>query len=62
MGCSRGHDEVLKLINEYGEMVCAKALADPSEEGAEELAALIPDARYTAADVRPVVHNLGPEL
>jgi hypothetical protein len=32
-----------------------------SQDRASELAALIPDAQYTAVEVRPIVHEAGPE-
>jgi hypothetical protein len=93
-----GHDELIKLLKETGEMVGFAALADPantktvrvrdeapvitdgpfveakeflagyyvveceSVERAAELAAMIPDAKYTAIEVRPVMESGGMEM
>lgn len=93
-----GHDELIKLIKETGEMVGFAALADPtntktvrvrdeapvvtdgpfveakeflagyyvveceSVERAAELAAMIPDARFSAIEVRPVMESGGMEM
>jgi hypothetical protein len=92
----QGHDDFQKVVNESGEMVETKALADPpasatvrvrngaasttdgpyleakeffcgyyvvdvaSKERAAEVAALIPDAKHTAVEVREIVHDSGP--
>jgi len=92
-----GHDALVRLIRESGELVGFAALADPSNtatvrvrggvpavtdgpyveakeflagyyvvdcetrERAVELAALIPDAQYTAIEVRPVMESSGME-
>ncbi len=93
-----GHDELIKLLNETGEMVSFLALADPSQsktvrvtddapvvtdgpfveakeflagyycvecdtvERAAELAAMIPDAKFSAIEVRPVMNAGGMEM
>lgn len=93
-----GHDELIKLLQETGEMVSFVALADPSNsktvrviddapvvtdgpyieakeflagyyfiecetvERAAELAAMIPDAKFTAIEVRPVMNAGGMEM
>lgn len=93
-----GHDELIKLLKETGEMVSFLALADPSQsktvrvkddvpvvtdgpfveakeflagyyfvecdsvERAAELAAMIPDAKFTAIEVRPVMNAGGMEM
>ena len=92
-----GHDALVQLIRESGELVGFAALADPSNtatvrvrggvpavtdgpyveakeflagyyvvdcetrERAVELAAMIPDAQYTAIEVRPVMESSGME-
>jgi hypothetical protein len=93
-----GHDDLIKLMKETGEMVGFAALADPSQsktvrvrdeaavvtdgpyveakeflagyyvvecetvERATELAALIPDAKFLAIEVRPVMESGGLEM
>ncbi|MER6946692.1 YciI family protein [Nonomuraea sp. NPDC000554] len=93
----RGHEELIRIVTESGELVSTVALADPantvtvrvrdgaaetvtgphredeefvcgyylvdcdSTERAVELAALIPDARYAPVEVRPLMHEGGPE-
>ena len=48
---------------EAKEFLCGYYVVDvASRERATELAALIPDARHTAVEVREVVHEAGPEL
>lgn len=92
-----GHDALVRLTRESGELVGFAALADPSNtatvrvrggvpavtdgpyveakeflagyyvvdcetrERAVELAAMIPDAQYTAIEVRPVMESSGME-
>jgi hypothetical protein len=41
--------------------VCGYYLVDVADEArAVELAGLIPDAKYTAVEVRPIIHEAGP--
>ncbi|ETK37182.1 YciI family protein [Microbispora sp. ATCC PTA-5024] len=45
------------------EFFCGYYVVDcATRERADELAALIPDARHTAVEVRPIVFEAGPEL
>jgi hypothetical protein len=47
-------------VVEADSFVCGYYLVDVADEArAVELAALIPDARYTAIEVRPVIHEAG---
>jgi hypothetical protein len=93
-----GHDELLKLLKDTGELVGFAALADPSNsktvrvrdealavtdgpyveakeflagyyvvecesvERAVELGAMIPDAKFSAIEVRPVMESGGLEM
>lgn len=48
---------------EAKEFMCGYYLVDvETRERAIELAAMIPDAKYTAVEVHQVVHEIGPEL
>jgi len=49
------------LYGPAGEFLCGYYVVDcATRERAIELAALIPDAKYTGVEVRPVVHEAGP--
>jgi hypothetical protein len=48
-------------FTESDAFVCGCYLVDVADEArAVELAALIPDAKYTGIEVRPVIHEAGP--